>query len=256
MTDLLNKQIFDIMSNLSEMSQDMLIQLFHSGIIKPNDTIEQALIKIDENGNEHQEMLIDRVMYDIADSRQNRPKEADVVTLNDPAKFGQLKTLGFYKEQETAPSPADNPEFYGITIHKLLKIANPEEAEEIEWLTTKYMMNMEDDISDLLRKCHTNANPKMDGMMNNGLQDISVTPNQGGGLFDGVPTNNLSNEQIAEHNKIMRAKYAIKLIEGLVDRFKNPEQVKFLNFLNTLDRENQSELFSIIENGFKLIHKR
>lgn len=254
MTDLLNKEIFDIMSNLSENGQDMLIQLFHSGIILPNDTIERALIKVDENGNEQQEMLIDRVMHEIADSKKSEAKQADVVTLNDPAKFGQLQTLGFFQEQEKTVSPADNPEFSGVTIHKLLKVANPEEAEEIEWLATKYMMNMEDDVSDLLRKCHTIANPKMDGMMSGGLEDISVTNNESG-LYDGMPTHNLSNEQIAEHNKIMRAQASIKLIKELVDRFKNPEQVKFLQFLNSLDRDEQPELFSIIENGFKLIHK-
>ena len=49
--------------------------------------------------------------------------------------------------------------------------------------------------------------------------------------------------------------YGLKLIEKILGQRNNPEKQKFLTFLSELKGNHDDDLISIVENGFKLIHK-
>jgi len=244
----LNQMLIDIINHLGDTHQDMLMTLFQSGVIAPSDTIEQALTKIDNVGNDYFEDLMDNIMQGIAGSTNNVMPNVTVITRDEPAAYGSLDVLGMYKPEEVTPAP----DMMGISLQELMDSANEEDAVEVEWLVSKHFMKPSADVTELLIKLNTLLNPQMDGM--GGVEDISVA----GIDLDSLssrPVGSMMPHEVHEHNKMMSSMQGLQLLERLVGQKNNPEQQKFINFLGGLKGNHDDELISIVESGFKMIHK-
>lgn len=252
MNNYLNKSLADCMKTLGEDHQDMLMMMFKDGVVLPDDTVEQALIKIDDSGDEYYEGIMDHLMHGIASGSESTPN-VTVITNDEEAPHGprgSLGKFGFLVNEEITPAPSST----GISLQELMDSADEEDATEIGWLVTKHFMKPSADVTELVIKLNTLLNPKMGGLPG-GVEDITATEIN----FDemaNTPVGNLMPHEQHEHNKRMRSMYGLKLIEKVLGKHQNPKQHKFLNFLDGLKGSHDDDLISIIENGFKLIHKK
>lgn len=251
MQDILNKKLLDVINHIDEDSQDMLFLLFKSNLISPDDTVEQALIKIDNSGDEYYEGIMDTVMNSIVGSENNSMPNVTIITNDDDAAHGprgSLGKFGFVVNEETTPPPPPT----GISIQELIDIADEEDADGLNFLVVKHFMKPSADVTDLVIKLNTLLNPQMGNM--GAQQDITATEINFDELAN-TPVGDLLPYQQHEHNVKMRSMYGLKLIEKILGQRNNPEKQKFLNFLSELKGNHDDELISIVENGFKLIHK-
>ncbi len=243
----LDKSIFDEMKYLSENSQDILMSLITKGIINSDDTIHTMLEKVDSISDDYLINIIDSVMKEIS-TRENQFKPAQVVTNNDNAlhgKRGDLGHFGFYVGQDTNPMP----ENLGITLQELINIADNDDKIELDYIISRHFMKPSSDVNELMVKLNTILNPQIGNM--EAQIDITASQTNIDDIFN-TAVGNLTPEQQHEYNKAVRCTHGINLINKLLAKLKNPNEHKFILFLNQLDDNN--ELLDIIESGFKLIH--
>ena len=251
MEEILNTPLFNVMDNIDDDAQDMLMVLFQSKIITPSDTVEQALVKIDASGDEYLEGIMDHVMGSIVGNDSNDMPGVTVITIEEEAPHGErgsLGTFGGFIPEETNPAP----EVMGISLQDLMDCGSEEDATELEWIVSRHFMKPSSDVTELIMKLNTIANPMMDSM--GAQQDISVMDDDVAGVMQ-HSTGTMTPHQIKEYNSKMRGTEGLQLIERLLNHRDRPEKAKFISFLDGLKGNQDDELLSIVESGFKLIHK-
>jgi hypothetical protein len=244
----LNEMLVDVMHRLSEDRQDMLSMLFQTGIIVPSDTVEKALIKIDERGDDYHVNIMDDIMGEIANNDTSMP-DVTIIDNDTPSPYSGQPMFTHVKQEDTTPTP----EPMGISIQDLMDSASEEDAVEMDYLTAKHFMGPSADVTDLIIKLNTLLNPQMDSM--GSTQDISVGYDDDVNDVLGLSVGNLTPEQQHGHNVKMRCTLGLELIDRLLNQRNNPEQSKFIEFLSNLKDSHDNDLINIVENGFKLIHK-
>ena len=160
MQEILKKKLLDVVNHIDEDSQDMLMLLFKSNLITPDDTVEQALIKIDDSGDEYYEGIMDNVMGAIVGNSNNSMPNVTIISNNDEAAHGprgSLGKFGFVVNEETTPPPPPT----GISLQESINIADEEDADELNFLVVKHFMKPSADVTDLVIKLNTLINPQM-----------------------------------------------------------------------------------------------
>lgn len=244
----LNEMVVDIINRLSDDRQDMLSVLFQSGIISPSDTLEKALINIDERGDDYHVNIMDDIMAEIATKDTSIP-DATIIDNDTPSPYKGQPMFAHVKKEDTNTAP----ESMGISIQDLMDCASEEDTVEMDYLIAKHFMGPSADVTDLIVKLNTLSNPQMDNM--GSTQDISVGYDEDVNNVLGLSVGNLTPRQQHNHNVNVKCKLGLELIDKLLNQRNNPEKSKFIDFLANLKDSHDNELINIVENGFNLIHK-
>ena len=233
----LNTTLHHALSMMNDFAQDVTMTFIQQGILQPGMTLREALMKMDGASDYHYEMF-DKVMESLVNSRNQEP-EAKVNTLDDdgPRKFADV--LGQSSTLVTEDKPKFDTSDTGITVNQLIDIANPREADELDYILGRLFMNPEKDVAVLKMKLNTLINSDNPYMMAHGAMDIS------------------NNQQAnSDPKKKASAKFAIDslaMVDELLLKIKSPQQSKYFGYLDNLNDGSNTRLLELLKTGYQEI---